>query len=418
MSCTVNTKEKITTWSFFSGAMGLDLGFERAGLPAHLCVEINPKCCETIHLNRPTLTLIQRDITELDGDMLREISRDAEVDLIIGGPPCQSFSTGGNRIGLSDPRGNLIYEYLRIINDIRPRFFVLENVANLVTAAIRHRPIDKRPGKKWNLSAYSNSNINCGGDAPPLKPDEMSGTAIRKLLGDIREIDYSINFGILDAAEYGAPQHRRRFFLLGAREGLPPALPTPEYGPNSPLQRPFITLKDSISDLQHDPGAHSNYGEFMAKFYSMVPPGGNWRDLPECYHLEALGPSFYAGGGKTGFFRRLSWDEPAPTITGKPNRKATGLCHPRDVRPLSVRECACIQGFPEEWVFAGSMHDAYTQIGNAVPVQLSRAVAGSVANALTKGITENAKELDEEMLLEKAIRKLREAARVLGSTSS
>ena len=398
-------------WSFFSGAMGLDLGFERSGLAPSLCVELDETCCSTIRLNRPGIRVVQRSITDLIAADLGQISGHRPVDLIIGGPPCQSFSTGGNRCGLSDPRGNLIYEYLRLIREARPRFFLLENVAGLVTAAIRHRPIQDRPGKRWNLSSYRNGTSNLSGDAPPLEPDEMSGTAVTQMLADAASLGYRLNLAILDAAEHGAAQHRLRFIMVGARDTLPPRLPVPVFGPLSLDGRPFRALRDAIADLVSDPGPHSNYGDFMSRFYNLVPPGGNWRNLPVELHAEALGPSLGAGGGKTGFFRRLAWDEPAPTITGKANRKATGLCHPSQLRPLSVRECARIQGFPDDWQFSGSMHDAYQQIGNAVPVQLGTAVALCIAQALQGTTVESDEDIRVAVLLDRAIRKLRGAAR-------
>jgi DNA (cytosine-5)-methyltransferase 1 len=135
-------------WSFFSGAMGLDLGLESAGLAPTLAVEIDPTFCRTIRANRPQLDLIEGDVAKLTGAALRERRGfDGEVFLMAGGQPCQPFSSGGKRAALSDPRGNLIYEYFRLIADVRPRYFVLENVANLTTAALRHRPIAERPGK-------------------------------------------------------------------------------------------------------------------------------------------------------------------------------------------------------------------------------------------------------------------------------
>ena len=120
-------------WSFFSGAMGLDLGLEAAGLPATLANEIHPLYCKTIRQNRPKLDLIEGDVRGLTGAKLREHRNfEGDVYLMVGGPPCQPFCSGGNRAGLSDPRGNLIYEYVRLINEVRPRYFLLENVANLV----------------------------------------------------------------------------------------------------------------------------------------------------------------------------------------------------------------------------------------------------------------------------------------------
>lgn len=369
-------------WSFFSGAMGLDLGLEAAGLTATLAVEIDPACCSTIRANRPELALIEGSVTDLDGDQLRAARGGFrnEVFLMVGGPPCQSFSPGGNRAGLSDPRGNLIYEYMRLISEVRPRYFVFENVANIVTAALRHRPISERPGKNWNLSAYKAGNLRGEDGAAPLEADELAGSAIQQILSDYLSIGYHIHFGVVDAADYGAAQHRLRFVMLGARDGYaPPAIPAPTHGPGR--AHPFRTVRDAIADLELSPGAHSVYTPEVAKYFRAVPEGKNWRSMPPAMQREAMGPSFDAGGGKTGFFRRLAWDAPSPTITGAANRKASALCHPSQTRPLSVRECARIQGFPDDWEISGSMAVQYRQIGNAVPVALGAAVGSAVLSA-------------------------------------
>lgn len=373
-------------WSFFSGAMGLDLGLERAGLHPTLAVDIDKDCCNTIRKNKPGLCVIEGSVCDLSAPALRAARGGVadEVFLMVGGPPCQSFSPGGNRAGLSDPRGNLIYEYMRLIGEVRPRYFVFENVANIVTAALRHRPISERPGKKWNLSAYKTRNGAHDDGALPLDTDEMAGSAIQQILRDYLSIGYRIHFGVLDAADYGASQHRLRFVMFGAREGLAlPAMPSPSHGVGRPM--PFQTVRDAIQDLEQSPGAHSIYTEDVAKYFRAVPEGKNWRSLPPHMQREAMGPSFDAGGGKTGFFRRLAWNLPSPTITGAANRKASALCHPTQTRPLSTRECARIQGFPDDWVITGSMAAQYRQIGNAVPVQLGAAVGAAILSAQTAG---------------------------------
>lgn len=362
--------------------MGLDLGLERAGLHPTLAVEVDKYCCNTIRANRPNLSLFEGSVSDLSEQDLRKLRGgfSGEVFLMVGGPPCQSFSSGGKRAGLSDPRGNLIYEYMRLISEIRPRYFVFENVANIVTAALKHRPICERPGKKWNLSAYKESNDSGIDGTLPLDPDEMAGSAIQQILQDYLSIGYRINFGILDAADYGASQHRLRFVMLGARNNFtPPDLPTPTHGPGR--ANAFKTVRNAISDIQLNPGAHSIYTDKVAKYFHQVPEGKNWRHLPFEIQKEAMGPSFDAGGGKTGFFRRLAWDLPSPTITGAVNRKASALCHPSQTRPLSVSECARIQGFPDSINITGSMAAKYRQIGNAVPVDLGAAIGAAILRA-------------------------------------
>lgn len=368
-------------WSFFSGAMGLDLGLEKAGLHPTLAVELDHQCCETIRLNRPKMHVLEQSVADMTARSLRaERQFDGDVFLMVGGPPCQSFSSGGNRAGLTDPRGNLIYEYMRLISDVKPQYFVFENVANIVTAALRHRPISERPGKSWNLSAYQHTNGPSERGVAPLEPDEMAGSAIQQILGDYSKIGYQLSFAVVDAADYGAAQHRLRFVMTGSRNDVA-RLDVPKATHGEGRTHPFRTVRDAIADLEHQPGPHSKYTPEVAKYFNRVPEGKNWRSLPVDLQREAMGPSFEAGGGKTGFFRRLGWDRPAPTITGKANRKATALCHPSQTRPLSVHECARLQGFADDWKIMGSMAAQYSQVGNAVPVELGHAIGLTLATA-------------------------------------
>jgi DNA (cytosine-5)-methyltransferase 1 len=396
-------REKPLVLSFFSGGMGLDLGLEQAGLPASLCVELDRWCCETIRANRPDLAVLEQDVCRFDWKQTRsDLNLPNEVFLVAGGPPCQSFSTGGNRAGLSDPRGNLLYEYLRLLGEIRPKFFILENVANITTAALRHRAIADRPGEHWSLKKYSGKQVESDDGKAALEDDELSGSAIRQVLADVDTLGYSVTLGVLDSADYGSPQHRFRFVLLGSRDGPAPALPRATHGPDA--LHPFATVRTAIADLQHNPGPHSAYTPDMAQFFDMVEPGKNWRSLPKDIQLVALGNAFYSGGGKTGFFRRLAWDAPSPTITGKANRKGTSICHPAHTRPLSVRECARIQGFPDDWIFSGAMNRQYLQVGNAVPVHLGAAVGRAILHPQTPV------SYDVEWMLDAAVRRLRAAA--------
>ncbi|HUY36039.1 MAG TPA: DNA cytosine methyltransferase [Pirellulales bacterium] len=400
-----------TAISLFSGAMGLDLGLERAGITTKLAVEIDRHCCRTIGQNRPTVDVWETDIRQVNAkSLLKKVRNPTDVFLMVGGPPCQSFCPGGKRAALSDPRGNLIYVYLRLIQDVQPRFFVLENVANLVTAALRHRPISERPGKHWNLSVYDRKNGEPGDGVAPMEPDELSGTAIRQVVEDVRRMGYGITLSVVDAADFGAPQHRLRFLMFGARDSSAPTIVSPTHGENSSSRERLQTVRDAIYDLTYNPGPHSEYTDKVAKYFAMIPPGGNWRDLPKTIQREALGDaSFEAGGGKTGFFRRLSWDRPSPTITGRANRKGSALCHPDAIRPLSVRECARLQGFPDDWQFTGAMNRQYMQVGNAVPVHLGIAIGRTL---LEKGSSEPSnREDDLDLALEKAIARLRASAR-------
>lgn len=368
--------------SLFSGAMGLDLGLEAAGLETAVCVEIDPKCSATIRRNRPELELIQADIASVSTAKILAAAnlRPGQAFAVVGGPPCQSFSTGGLRQSIRDRRGDLFAEFLRVIDDARPSYFVFENVAHILTAAIRHRPIAERPGQRWHLSSYKRpaGQLALGFDdgTQPLADDEQAGSALAVILDAFEGLGYSLTFAVLNAADYGVPQRRLRFVLMGSRSGDRPMIPTrTNAADGSQGLPPWRTLRDAIGDLRESYPQHSNYTPEFQRFFELIPPGGNWRDLPVELQQKALGErAFAAGGGKTGFFRRLSWDEPAPTIVGKPNRKSHAICHPDEIRPLTVRESARVQGFPDEWEFDGSMHAQYLQIGNAVPVGLGQAI--------------------------------------------
>jgi len=396
-------------WSFFSGAMGLDLGLEAAGLAATLANEIDPVYSRTIRANRPNLDLLECDVSGLTGDGLRNERRfDGEVFLMAGGPPCQPFSSGGRRAALGDPRGNLIYEYFRLISEIRPRYFVLENVANLTTAALRHRPISERPGKHWSLKRYSGDFNREMDGVPALEAEEMSGSALRQIMSDIMGLGYHTSFGVVDSADYGAPQHRLRFVMLGSRDYPPAALPPAQYGTE---EQPYRTVRDAIWSLRNAPGSHSNYTPEVRRFFAMVPEGGNWRSLPPPAQQAALGGSYESGGGKTGFYRRLAWDRPSPTITGRANRKGSALCHPDQDRPISVLEAAALQGFPTDWQFVGAMNARYMQIGNAVPVPLGEAIGRAIVRHDANNSRDKVRHPDLETMMATAVARLRASAR-------
>jgi DNA (cytosine-5)-methyltransferase 1 len=389
--------------------MGLDLGLEAVGLHPTLANEIDRRFCETIRANRPYLDLIEGDVSDLTGSALRtRRGFNGEVYMMVGGPPCQSFSSGGKRAALNDPRGNLIYEYFRLIAEVSPRYFVLENVANLTTAALKHRPISERPGKHWSLKQY-NGSLNREIDGVlPLTEEEMSGSAIKQIARDARSLDYHISFAVVDAAEYGASQHRLRFVMLGSRDHPPPVMPSATHGIEG---QPFATVRDAIAHLQAEPGPHSAYTDPVRRYFDLVPEGGNWRDLPSDLQAEALGGSFQAGGGKTGFYRRLAWNRPSPTITGRANRKGSALCHPSASRPISVHEAAALQGFPPDWIFPGAMNTQYMQVGNAVPVHLGSAIGRAILAHEQERSKKKGMQPNVENMIELAVARLRASAR-------
>lgn len=369
---------KLISFSLFSGAFGLDLGLEKAGFNTVSVVEIDRDCNKTIAINRPYLLecAVPRDIRKVsskqlltEGGKTLGLNRSlqiGEIDLITGGPPCQPFSTAGKRLSVGDPRGSLFIEFLRLIEEIQPRFFVMENVRGLLSAPIEHRPHKLR-----------------GSEYPPLKPEEMPGAALKIILAEIENIGYQVTYRLLQAADYGVPQTRLRVFFLASRDREKLTFPTPTHTEKSQFSRPqWLTLKDAIRNINDDLVECSSYSPQRLKYLKLLKAGQNWRFLPEAIKPEAMGGAYKSGGGKVGFYRRLSWDKPCPTITTSPHQKATDMCHPEELRPLSVRECARIQTFPDRWEFYGSISSKYKQIGNAVPVLLGKAIGDHLCKVI------------------------------------
>jgi DNA (cytosine-5)-methyltransferase 1 len=370
--------------SLFSGAMGFDLGLEEAGLRAAVCLEIDPHACDTIRHNRPHLPVIQQDITKVSTEEILKAAGLAkgEAFAVIGGPPCQSFSTGGLRQSIVDRRGSLFADFVRVIDEAKPLYFVFENVAQILTAAVKHRPISERPGQRWHLSSYKDQNTQTTDGVESLTDDEQAGSALNVMLEAFDSLGYSLSFAVLNSADYGVAQRRFRFVMIGSRIQRAVELPKPSHSSDPENGLPaWQTLRTALRGLKEENPLHSNYTPAFKRYFELVKPGGNWRDLPPELQREALGNAYASGGGKTGFFRRLSWEEATPTIVGKSNRKSSALCHPSETRPLTVREAARIQGFPDYWELQGGMNTQFLQVGNAVPVQLGVAVGQALKDA-------------------------------------
>ncbi len=356
--------------SLFSGAMGLDLGLEAAGFQVKLALEINKAARDTIKLNRPTLPLIEKSIGETSSREILEKAglRKKEVTIVSAGPCCQSFSTAGKRQSVSDERGNLFREFCRIVSDLRPRFFLMENVKGILSAAIKHRLLDQR-----------------GPGFPPLSKEEQLGSALELIVQELQKLDYYVVYGLLNAADYGVPQTRWRVFFIGSRDGEDISLPHPThcdprtYEPQSRLAK-WVTLRQALKGICASEWC--DFGEERLELLRRLRAGQDWRDLPRRLHRRALGAAFDSWGGRTGFCRRLSWGQPSPTLTTDPTGRATTLCHPVKNRPLSVEEYAALQQFRAEWHFTGSVHQKYVQIGNAVPVGLGAAVGQMLRRAM------------------------------------
>jgi DNA (cytosine-5)-methyltransferase 1 len=354
--------------SLFSGAMGLDLGLERAGFHIAVAVDCNPIAVATMRANRPSLPIIDRPIEDVStGEILKAAGlKRGEPMLLAGGPSCQVFSTAGGRRSLDDPRGTLFEQFVRVVKEARPRFFVMENVRGLLSAAVKHRPLEER-----------------GPGYPRLKKGEELGSALRVVADELRSLGYYIVFDALNAADFGVPQTRHRLVFLGSRDGEPVAMPAPTHvdGAKKGLKS-WRTLKQAIGNLAESNPEFYRFCPSKERYLKQIPTGGNWRNLPTKAKKKALGRAFDSWGGRSGFFRRLNWTKPSPALTTRPDSKATMLCHPTRLRPLTVREYARVQQFPDSWKFSGTVRMKYEQVGNAVPLGLGEAVGRAIRKAM------------------------------------
>jgi DNA (cytosine-5)-methyltransferase 1 len=365
--------------SLFTGAGGLDLGLDEAGFSIRIAVEIDKWCRKTLDTNRhhfryPDFALLD-DITAYSpGEILSASGlRRGEAALVAGGPPCQSFSTAGRRGSIGDPRGTLFSNFAAVVAEAEPRFFVFENVRGILSAAIKHRPIGKR-----------------GPGFPPLAPEEERGSAFRVIRQVLEEgLGYQVIHAVVDAADYGVPQNRQRVIILGSRDHEFGDKTVPEIVVATHRGR-WRTLADALADLQDDSPEYLKYTPEREQIMRIIPEGKNWRWLRDHptfgrgFAEEVMGGAWDAGGGKVGFFRRLSWAKPSPTLPTSPIQKSTSLCHPEETRPLTVKEYAAIQQFPPTYEFAGGTSQKYKQIGNAVPVGLGRAIGSGLMKLLER----------------------------------
>lgn len=344
---------EIVALSFFSGAMGLDIGMKNGGIPALLACEFNKYCRMTIAENAPDMALIG-DINKYEPAeilQLANIPEGRKVDVIFGGPPCQAFSTAGARRALADERGNVFLRYIEVVEKIRPTYVVIENVRGLLSAPYPYKDIEE-----------------------PIK-----GGALCVILDRLKEAGYTISFELYNAANFGAPQIRERVVMIGKLGGpkVPYLSPTHDESGRYGL-RPWITLREAVEDIEGKPHHYVDFPEKRLKYYRMLKEGQYWKDLPKEVQEEAMGATLKLGGGKTGFFRRVSFCRPSPTLVTDPTMPATDLCHPTENRPLSVEEYSRIQGFPDDWKICGPINEQYKQIGNAVPIKLGEAIARTI----------------------------------------
>jgi len=317
-----------------SGAGGLSQGFISSGFVPLLLNDVNKDCCQTLKLNHPNVSVVQESMEKIK---LEEYI--GKVDCLIAGLPCQSFSVAGKKKGLDDSRGNLFVIFSEILIKLRPKIFVIENVKGL---------------KFHNKGTTFQT--------------------ILKLLSSSEE--YKIKYEVLNSFNFEVPQKRERMFIIGVRKDISSEYVFPEE------QKEKKVLRDVLLNCPESKGA--SYSEKKKKIFSLIPEGGCWVDLPLDLQKEYMGKSFYSSGGKRGMAKRLAMDKPSLTLTTSPVQKMTERIHPTAIppRPLTVREYARIQTFPDNYVFSGSMSSQYKQIGNAVPVKLAEHVARSVLKLL------------------------------------
>lgn len=337
----VEPSRAYTLVELFAGAGGLALGLEQAGFKSVLLNEKDKYACDTLRINRPDWNVVEDDIANVDFTHLKD-----KVDLLTGGFPCQPFSYAGKSLGFEDLRGTLVFEMARAIKEIQPKVFLAENVKGL--------------------------------------KENDKGRTLSTIIKVLEDLGYKIiENDVYKALFYKVPQKRERLIIIGVRADLYDKL---TFKKPSTYHR-VLTVKDALkagelydSDVPLSSG--QKYPQRKAEIMSFVPEGGYWRDLPIELQKEYMMKSFYLGGGKTGMARRLAWNEPSLTLVCTPAQKQTERCHPSESRPLTTREYARIQTFPDNWQFCGSDSQVYKQIGNAVPVNLALTVGKAVVRML------------------------------------
>lgn len=328
--------------SLFSGCGGLDLGFEKAGFAIPVANEFDKTIWETFKVNHPKTHLIEGDIRKIKKDDISQIFS-GEVDGIIGGPPCQSWSEAGSLRGIEDARGQLFFDYIRILKEFQPKFFLAENVSGML--ADRH------------------------------------SDAVKNILKMFEDAGYDVSLTLVNAKDYGVAEERKRVFYIGFRKDLNIDFIFPKGSTEDDSKK--ITLRDIIWDLKD----------------TAVPAGKNNKHNPDAinnneYFTGSFSPIFMSRN------RVKSWDEQAFTVQAsgrqcqlhpqapKMIKVATNDCRFVEekrhlYRRMTIREVARVQGFPDDFKFIyDNTNNAYKMIGNAVPVNLAYEIALSIKNYL------------------------------------
>ncbi len=361
-----------TAIDLFCGAGGLSEGFRQAGFHVLAGQDIDATFGRTFEQTHAGAKFVHGPIQDVSAtDLLSAAGvKPGEVDVLVGGPPCQGYSVYNHQRGIDDPRAGLFKEYLRLVADIKPRWLVMENVSGITSIA--------------------------------------GGGIVREIQAGMRKLGYRVDMKMLKAEEYGVPQERRRmFFIATCEEDCPILFPTATHGPEL---EPFVTVWDAISDLPalengQDTGAakyrtrpqnpyqallrgdqtlienHSapRLSKVNLERMQHIPPGGSWRDIP--FELLPAGMKKAKRSDHTKRYGRPNKTDLACTVLTKCDVHWGAYIHPTQDRSFSVREAARLQSFPDFFTFSGSRTEQYVQVGNAVPPLMGRAVAESVLEA-------------------------------------
>ncbi len=354
----------------FCGAGGLSEGFQQAGYRVLLGSDIDQVYGKTFLASHKNAQFIASPIQELKAeDILRACDlRKGELEVLVGGPPCQGYSVYNHGRGEHDPRAGLFRDYLRLVKDLSPKWLVMENVTGLLS--ISH------------------------------------GELIKKIVHDIEELGYKVSWSVLRSEDYGVPQERRRVVFLANRIGLPCKLPEPTHGATtSGLLKPLTTIWDAIGDLPPtaEPLASIEYASSpLSSFQALmrinsqglknhmgpklgaanqarirhIPQGGSWRDIP--FDLLPAGMKRAKRSDHTKRYGRPRPTDLSCTILTKCDIHWGAYIHPIENRALTVREAARLQSFPDHFEFFGSMTEQFVQVGNAVPPMMARAIAEQI----------------------------------------
>ncbi len=327
--------EVLNVASFFSGAGGFDLGFEKAGYNIVFGNDNWEKAAETFRKNFPESYFIEGDIENITKESLKKILKERgvkKIDIVIGGPPCQCFTRlNNNKLRKDDERNQLFREYVRVIKILSPDFVVMENVADLLA-----------------------------------RKDEKNRPFKELICGEFRKAGYNISYKIFKTEKYGVPQKRRRIIFLATKKNID--LSFPEESKKITKVGDFLKKIKNLKNLKNIE-IIKNEPNVLARI-KLIPQGGYYEDLPEKFKTKKVREGKLVTVKRYGsYYRRLSNSEPAPTITNN------YIIHPTKNRYLTNREKAILHTFPFNFAFYGRTGDVSQQIANAVPPKLAQKIA-------------------------------------------